>query len=76
MMNSANHNHRLLTPKQLAEELSVSQAWIRDHVSGRRRPFLPHIRLGGDRAQLRFRREDITEFLKMHTRNDNDAEGR
>ena len=60
---------RLLTPDELARELVVSKAWIRDHVSGRRQPLLPHIRLGGQRGQIRFRRRDIDEFLEANLRN-------
>lgn len=63
-------DRRLLTPKQLAEELAVSQAWVRDHTSGRRKPLLPHIRLGGKRGQIRFRRRDIDRFLEANVRND------
>ena len=59
----------LMTPKQLAEELAVSEAWIRDHVSGRRQPPLPHIRLGERRALVRFRRSEIEAFLKCNSRN-------
>ena len=70
----------LITPEQLGKELSVSQAWIRDHTSGRRKPPLPHIRLGERRALLRFRRSEIEAFLKCNTRNmdstwPSDAEG-
>jgi Helix-turn-helix domain len=58
----------LLTPEQLAKELAVSQAWIRDHVSGRRKPLLPHIWLGEQRGMLRFRRSAIAAFLEQHSR--------
>jgi hypothetical protein len=66
---SPTSEHELLTPKQLARELAVSQAWIRDHTSGRRKPLLPHIRLGDRRGQIRFRRADTDAFLKLYTRN-------
>lgn len=55
---------RLLTPKELAEQLCVSQAWIRDHVSGRRKPLLPYVRLGDKRGQIRFRPSQIDTFCK------------
>ena len=51
---------RLLTPKEVAEILSVSVAWVLDH-SSRRRPFLPPIRLG---KAVRFRRSDVEEFIQ------------
>jgi len=59
----------LLTAKDLALELGVSQAWVRDHCTGRRSPALPVIRLGDRKAVLRFRRVDIENFLRLHTRN-------
>lgn len=62
-------DRRLLTAKEVAKEFSLSEAWIRDHVTGRRKPLLPHIRLGDRRGQLRFRRSDIDKFLTQHTRN-------
>ena len=42
----------LLTPAQVAERLSVSLAWVRDH-STRRKPYLPVIRIGGLRRYLK-----------------------
>lgn len=59
----------LLTAKDLALELGVSQAWVRDHCTGRRSPALPVIRLGDRKAVLRFRRADIDRFLELHTHN-------
>ena len=59
----------LMTPEELADELAVSQAWIRNHVSGRRKPVLPHVWLGERRGLLRFRRSEIEVFLKCNTRN-------
>jgi Helix-turn-helix domain len=59
----------LLTAKDVARELCVSEAWVRDHVTGRREPPLPVIRLGDRKAVLRFRRADIDRFLDLHTHN-------
>jgi len=50
---------RLLTPKDVAETLAVSVAWVLDH-SSRRRPFLKSVKLG---KAVRFRREDVEEFI-------------
>ncbi len=55
----------LLTPEQVAELLNVSRDWVLDHAT-RRNPRLPVIRLGGRRALLRFRVEDIHSFLAEH----------
>jgi hypothetical protein len=56
----------LLTSKEVAVRLVVSEAWVRDHASGRRSPRLPCIVLGG---LLRFRASDIEEFLSSNERN-------
>jgi len=66
----AGNGHALLTPEDVARELAVSRAWVRDHVSGRRLPKLKHIWLGGKRGQIRFRRADIERFLNANVRND------
>lgn len=66
---NSSDDDELMTPEQLAEEWSVSQAWIRDHVSGRRKPPLPHVWLGDQRGLLRFRRSEMKAFLKCNTRN-------
>jgi excisionase family DNA binding protein len=50
---------RLLTPKEVAEALSVSVAWVLDH-SSRRRPHLPSVKLG---KAVRFRRADVETFI-------------
>ena len=51
---------RLLTPRDVAEILSVSVAWVLDH-SSRRRPFLPSVKLG---KVVRYRREEVEEFIR------------
>jgi excisionase family DNA binding protein len=63
------NGNQLMTPRELAQYLKVSTAWVRDHASGRRQPALPAIRLGDRRGQLRFRRNDIDTFLEIHARN-------
>ncbi len=51
---------RLLTPKEVADILAVSTAWVLDH-SSRRRPHLPSVKLG---KAVRFRRTDVEEFIR------------
>jgi hypothetical protein len=58
----------LLTSKEIAAWLKVSECWVRDHALGRRQPRLPSIRLGGERGLLRFRRRDILHFLSVYQR--------
>lgn len=55
----------LLTLEQVAELFGVSKDWVRDHAT-RRNPRLPVVRLGGRRAVLRFRPEDIQKFIAAH----------
>lgn len=50
---------QLMTPEQVAELLHVTVSWVVEHCS-RRRPSLPHFRLG---KQLRFDRNRIQDFL-------------
>ena len=52
----------LLTLDDVALLLGVSKAWVRDHAT-RRNPRIPVVRLGGRRALLRFRREDVNQFI-------------
>jgi excisionase family DNA binding protein len=55
----------LLTVDDVALLLGTSNAWVRDHAT-RRNPRIPVVRLGGRRALLRFRREDVNQFIKEH----------
>jgi hypothetical protein len=51
---------RLLGPADVAEWLGVSPAWVRDH-STRKDPRIRVIKVG---KLLRFRSEDIEDFLR------------
>lgn len=55
---------RLLTPKEVAEILSVSPAWVLDH-SSRRRPHLPSVKLG---KAVRFRAAEVEQFIQECSR--------
>lgn len=50
----------LLTPKDVAQLLGVSEQWVRLHANGAA-PQLPHLRLG---RFLRFRRVDIEAWVE------------
>src|SRR5436309_8685168 len=55
----------LLTPEQVAEWLSVSNDWVRDH-SSRKNPRLPVMWLGGGpgrKGLLRYRASEIEKFI-------------
>jgi predicted DNA-binding transcriptional regulator AlpA len=58
---------RLWTLDEVAEFLQMSKDWVRDHAT-RRQPRIPSIRLGGRRAVLRFRPQDVRQFIDEHFR--------
>jgi predicted DNA-binding transcriptional regulator AlpA len=58
-------NGKLLTIAEVADKLSASRAWVRDHAT-RRNPRIPCVRLGGKRALLRFRPADVEAFINTH----------
>ena len=53
---------RLWTLDEVAEFLQMSKDWVRDHAT-RRQPRIPCVRLGGRRAVLRFRPQDVKQFV-------------
>jgi predicted DNA-binding transcriptional regulator AlpA len=58
-------SEQLLTLDHVAARLGISKAWVRDHAT-RRNPRIPVVRLGGKRAVLRFRSQDIENFINAH----------
>ena len=50
----------MLTAHDVAERLRVSDAWVFDHASGRRRPVIPCVRIG---KTVRFREDELEEWL-------------
>ena len=50
---------RLLTPREVATRLGVSERWVRDHAT-RRYPRIAVVKLG---PLLRFRPEDVVQFI-------------
>ena len=55
---------RLLTAREVAVRLGVSERWLRDHAT-RRNPRIPAIKLG---PLVRFRWADVQEFVaKLET---------
>lgn len=51
---------KLLTVKEVAKWLDVTEGWVRSHANKRRRPFLPAVHMG---HALRFRESEITRFI-------------
>ena len=54
------HMEKLLSVKQVAEILGVSEGWVRDHAT-RKRPRLPVIKLG---KYLRFSEPEIDNWVR------------
>ena len=51
---------KLLSVTEVAQWLDVSRAWVYEHSNGRRRPYLPSVKLG---RSVRFRPEDVEAFI-------------
>lgn len=51
---------KLLDVTGAAQYLSVSNAWLRDHIT-RKEPIVPHLRMGG---MVRFRISDLRGFME------------
>jgi predicted DNA-binding transcriptional regulator AlpA len=51
---------KLLGAKEVAHWLGVSRAWVFEHSNGRRRPFLPSVKLG---KSVRYRPIDVDAFI-------------
>jgi len=57
----------MLTAREVAELLRVSEGWVRDHAT-RKQPRLPMVKLGGHKgAPLRFDLDQIKEFVEKWT---------
>jgi hypothetical protein len=58
---------RILTAREVAELLRVSEGWVRDHAT-RKQPRLPMVKLGDHKgAPLRFDLDQIEEFVEKWT---------
>ena len=52
---------RLMTVEEVARQLCMSAAWVRQHSNGMRRPEIPSVKLG---KSVRFRRQRVMEFVR------------
>jgi predicted DNA-binding transcriptional regulator AlpA len=52
---------RLLSAREVAEQLQVSVQFVFDHASGRKRPAMRRLKMGG---AVRFRQEHVDEFVR------------
>ena len=47
----------------VAKKLGVSISWVVQHASGKRRPYLPAVKMGPGRSPLRFDPSDVEKFI-------------
>ena len=52
---------KLLTVEDVSALLQVSESWVRDHASGRRKPYLKSLKMGKVR---RFEEHTVAEFIR------------
>jgi hypothetical protein len=54
---------QLVKAKDVAKKLGVSISWVVQHASGKRRPYLPAVKMGPGRSPLRFDPNDVEKFI-------------
>ncbi len=54
---------QLVRARDVAKKLGVSVSWVVQHASGKRKPYLPAIKMGSGRSPLRFDPLDVERFI-------------
>jgi hypothetical protein len=54
---------QLVKARDVAKKLGVSISWVIQHASGKRKPYLPAVKMGLGRSPLRFDPSDIEKFI-------------
>jgi hypothetical protein len=54
---------QLVRARDVATKLGVSVSWVIQHASGKRRPYLPAVKMGQGRSPLRFDPSDVEKFI-------------
>ena len=54
---------QLVRAKDVAKKLGVSVSWVVQHASGKRKPYLPAVKMGPGRGPLRFDPTDVERFI-------------
>jgi predicted DNA-binding transcriptional regulator AlpA len=54
---------QLVRARDVAKKLGVSVSWVIQHASGKRRPYLPAVKMGPGRSPLRFDPTDVEKFI-------------
>jgi hypothetical protein len=54
---------QLIKAADVARRLGVSISWVVQHGSGKRKPYLPAVKMGPGRSPLRFDPADVEKFI-------------
>ena len=54
---------QLVNAKEVANKLGVSISWVIQHASGKRKPYLPAVKMGPGRSPVRFDPTDVEKFI-------------
>jgi len=54
---------QLVKARDVATKLGVSTSWVVQHASGKRKPYLPAVKMGPGRSPLRFDPNDVERFI-------------
>jgi len=54
---------QLVKARDVAKKLGVSISWVIQHASGKRKPYLPAVKMGPGRSPLRFDPNDVENFI-------------
>jgi len=54
---------QLVKARDVAKKLGVSISWVVQHASGKRKPYLPAVKMGPGRSPLRFDPNDVERFI-------------
>jgi hypothetical protein len=55
---------QLVKARDVATKLGVSISWVIQHASGKRKPYLPAVKMGPGRSPLRFDPNDVEKFIE------------
>jgi len=55
---------QLVKARDVATKLGVSTSWVVQHASGKRKPYLPAVKMGPGRSPLRFDPNDVERFIE------------
>jgi predicted DNA-binding transcriptional regulator AlpA len=55
---------QLVRATDVAKKLGVSKSWVIQHASGKRKPYLPAVKMGPGKSPLRFDPLDVERFIE------------